>query len=87
MYATTGYEASVRNLAQTSLTQDIVFGDDHAEHQLATVTGSVGAGYTAARDVVVWGARRSAAARRREPGGAARGPAPTRHRTRRAECR
>ena len=45
VYATSGYEASVRNLAGTSLTSDNVFGDDGGIHQLATVTGSADEGY------------------------------------------
>ena len=47
VYATTGYEASVANLARTSLTQDMVFGNDGGIHQLATVTGNVTDGYVA----------------------------------------
>jgi protocatechuate 3,4-dioxygenase beta subunit len=47
VYATSGYSAGVRNLAQTSLSTDNVFSDDKAIHQLATVTGSVGKGYVA----------------------------------------
>lgn len=53
VYATVGYEASVGNLARTSLRSDMVFGDDGAVHQLATMTGSVGGGLTAALDVGV----------------------------------
>ena len=53
VYASAGYEASVRNLAQTSLTRDMVFGDDGAVHQLATVTGSISAGYAASLSVPV----------------------------------
>jgi protocatechuate 3,4-dioxygenase beta subunit len=53
VYATAGYEASVKNLASTSLTRDMVFGDDGAAHQLATVTGSVAAGYVATLPVGV----------------------------------
>jgi len=45
VYATTGYEASVTNLAQVSLDSDNVFGDDSGGSQLATVTGDVTAGY------------------------------------------
>jgi protocatechuate 3,4-dioxygenase beta subunit len=48
VYATSGYEASVRNAAQVSLAGDNVFGDDGGIHQIATMSGSVGAGYTAA---------------------------------------
>ena len=47
VYATEGYEASVRNLASTSLEDDNVFGDDDGVSQLATVTGSVEEGYAA----------------------------------------
>jgi hypothetical protein len=43
----------VRNLAQVSLTQDNVFGDDGGVHQLATVTGSTTDGYTATLTVPV----------------------------------
>ncbi|MGX5653377.1 intradiol ring-cleavage dioxygenase [Geodermatophilus nigrescens] len=46
VYATPGYEASVRNLAQVSLDSDNVFGDDSGASQLATVTGDVAGGYT-----------------------------------------
>ncbi|GAA2729961.1 intradiol ring-cleavage dioxygenase [Pedococcus aerophilus] len=47
VYATTGYEASVANLARTSLTQDMVFGNDGGIYQLATVTGNTTDGYVA----------------------------------------
>jgi hypothetical protein len=47
VYATSGYAASVGNLARTSLSTDDVFSDDKAIHQLATVTGSVSKGYVA----------------------------------------
>jgi hypothetical protein len=45
VYATSGYEASVSNLAQVALDSDNVFGDDAGASQLATVTGDVGSGY------------------------------------------
>jgi protocatechuate 3,4-dioxygenase beta subunit len=45
VYATTGYEQSVRNLQQTSLASDNVFGDDGGIHQIGTVSGSVADGY------------------------------------------
>ena len=45
VYATTGYDASVSNLAQISLASDNVFGDDGGASQLGTVTGSVSKGY------------------------------------------
>ena len=37
VYATTGYEQSVSNLARTSLSQDMVFGDDGGIHQIASM--------------------------------------------------
>lgn len=37
----------MRNLAQTSLTSDNVFGNDGGIHQLATVTGDLTRGYVA----------------------------------------
>jgi protocatechuate 3,4-dioxygenase beta subunit len=52
VYATSGYEASVRNLAGTSLTRDMVFSDG-VDEQLAAMTGSVTAGYTASLNVPV----------------------------------
>ena len=53
VYATTGYEASVANLARVSLAADTVFGDDSGAHQLGTVTGSVAEGYAVALTVGV----------------------------------
>jgi protocatechuate 3,4-dioxygenase beta subunit len=47
VYATTGYTASLSNLARTSLSTDMVFSDDNAIHQLATVTGNVKSGFVA----------------------------------------
>ena len=52
VYATTGYEQSVPNLAQTSLDRDMVFSDGY-DAQLATVSGSVDAGMTATLTVGV----------------------------------
>jgi protocatechuate 3,4-dioxygenase beta subunit len=46
VYATSGYEASVRNLAETSLERDMVFRDGWSL-QLATMGGAVDNGYTA----------------------------------------
>lgn len=48
VYATAGYESSVRNLGGVTLTSDNVFGDDGGIFQIATVTGDVTKGYTAA---------------------------------------
>jgi protocatechuate 3,4-dioxygenase beta subunit len=52
VYATTGYEASVGNLSRISLASDNVFSDG-AALELATVSGSVAAGMTAALTVAV----------------------------------
>ena len=46
VYATSGYEQSVQNLAQTSLSTDMVFRDGWTM-EVATVTGTVTAGLTA----------------------------------------
>lgn len=43
----TGYDASVNNFANVSLSTDNVFSDTQAATQLATVTGSNSAGYAA----------------------------------------
>jgi protocatechuate 3,4-dioxygenase beta subunit len=53
VYATAGYENSVRNQAQVSLARDNVFGDDGGIHQIATMAGSVAAGYTASLTIGV----------------------------------
>jgi len=53
VYATSGYEPSVAPLAQTSLANDGVFGEDGGIHQLATMTGSASGGYTAALTIGV----------------------------------
>lgn len=52
VYATTGYEASVSNLAATSLAADNVFGDG-ATLELPTISGSVAAGYQARLRVAI----------------------------------
>jgi len=46
VYATTGYEQSMRNMVQTPLSRDNVFADG-VDLQMAQCTGSVSAGYTA----------------------------------------
>jgi protocatechuate 3,4-dioxygenase beta subunit len=53
VYATDGYDGSAQNLAQTSLENDNVFGDDDGVRQLATVTGDVNSGYVAKLNVGV----------------------------------
>lgn len=52
VYATEGYEASVENLAATSLDSDMVFSDGHTL-QLAVATGSVDEGYVLSLNVPV----------------------------------
>lgn len=52
VYATSGYQASVANLAQVTLATDSVFSDGSAL-ELATVTGSVASGLTATLTVAV----------------------------------
>jgi protocatechuate 3,4-dioxygenase beta subunit len=46
VYATSGYEQSVSNLPEVTLTTDNVFGDDGGVHELGSVTGDVTSGYT-----------------------------------------
>jgi protocatechuate 3,4-dioxygenase beta subunit len=53
VYATSGYEQSVTNLARTSLASDNVFGDDGGIHQLASMTGDTNSGYVAALTIGV----------------------------------
>jgi protocatechuate 3,4-dioxygenase beta subunit len=53
VYATSGYEQSVANLAQVSLSGDNVFGDDGGIHQLATISGDAAGGYMAALTIGV----------------------------------
>ena len=52
VYATAGYEQSIANLSQVSLSSDNVFSDG-SSLELATMTGSVAAGYTATLTVAV----------------------------------
>jgi protocatechuate 3,4-dioxygenase beta subunit len=52
VYATSGYEASVTNLSRVTLSSDMVFSDG-ASLELATITGSVSSGLTAALTVAV----------------------------------
>ena len=54
VYAVAGYEQSVRNAAQVTLTSDMVFSDG-SSLELATVTGSVAGGLTATLSVAVNG--------------------------------
>ena len=52
-YRTPGYEASVDTLAGTSLAADLVFADDDAVHQLATMSGDTDSGYVGALTIGV----------------------------------
>ena len=45
VYASDGYSASIRNMAQTSLATDMVFRDGWSQ-ELATASGTTGNGYT-----------------------------------------
>ncbi len=47
VYATADYQASVRPFSRITLASDMVFSDDQAVHQMATITGDVTKGYTA----------------------------------------
>ncbi|MCJ1688000.1 intradiol ring-cleavage dioxygenase [Rathayibacter sp. VKM Ac-2927] len=53
VYALSGYEGSSENLAQVSLDDDNVFGDDGGELQLPTATGDATSGYRFALTVRV----------------------------------
>jgi protocatechuate 3,4-dioxygenase beta subunit len=53
VYATDGYSASVANMSRTTLANDNVFSDDGGVEQLATMTGTVASGLTAALTVPV----------------------------------
>jgi protocatechuate 3,4-dioxygenase beta subunit len=52
VYATTGYEQSVRNMQQTSLASDMVFSDGYSA-QLPRMSGNITDGYTAELTVAV----------------------------------
>ena len=53
VYATDGYSTSVQNLSRVSLQTDNVFGNDAGTHQIATLSGDVSSGYTAALTIGV----------------------------------
>ncbi|MET3919424.1 intradiol ring-cleavage dioxygenase [Arthrobacter sp. UYEF20] len=53
VYASAGYETSAANFPRTTLKSDNVFGNDGGIYQLATMAGSVSAGYTAGLNVTV----------------------------------
>ena len=46
VYATSGYEQSVQNLAGVSLARDNVFGDDSGVHELGAISGAISSGLT-----------------------------------------
>jgi len=46
VYATSGYEQSVQNLAGVSLARDNVFGDDGGVHELGAISGAISSGLT-----------------------------------------
>ena len=46
VYATSGYEQSVQNLAGVSLARDNVFGDDGGVHELGAISGAIASGLT-----------------------------------------
>jgi protocatechuate 3,4-dioxygenase beta subunit len=52
VYATDGYEQSVQNISQTSLSSDMVFSDGW-DSELATMSGSASSGLTAALNLAV----------------------------------
>jgi protocatechuate 3,4-dioxygenase beta subunit len=53
VYASPGYETSRRNMGRTTLQSDSVFRNDGGIYQLATMTGSAAAGYTAGLNVTL----------------------------------
>jgi protocatechuate 3,4-dioxygenase beta subunit len=55
VYATAGYEQSVRNMQSLSLATDMVFADDGGARQLGTISGDVSSGYGVALTVPVAG--------------------------------
>jgi protocatechuate 3,4-dioxygenase beta subunit len=48
-----GYEQSVTNMSRLTLATDMVFGDDLAAREMATITGDVSCGYTARLAITV----------------------------------
>ena len=46
VYATAGYEQSIRTMQGVSLASDNVFGEDAGVHQLGTMSGSIASGLT-----------------------------------------
>jgi protocatechuate 3,4-dioxygenase beta subunit len=78
VYATPGYEQSVRDLAQLTLETDNIFSDGYSQ-QLATVTGDVATGYTISLTVGVdpAGTNQGGSTPGGGPGGPGGAPPPT----------
>lgn len=74
VYATSGYQQSVANLAQITLASDNVFGNDGGVHQIPVVTGDPVAGYVAKLTAPVDTSTQPSAAA--APGGGPGGPPP-----------
>ncbi|MBT2495334.1 intradiol ring-cleavage dioxygenase [Microbacterium sp. ISL-59] len=72
VYAEAAYDGSARNLSQTTLASDNVFGEDSGALQVATVSGSVSGGYAAT--LVVGVDTTTAPTAGAAPGGGAGGP-------------
>jgi protocatechuate 3,4-dioxygenase beta subunit len=53
VYATTAYASSRRNLRRVSLSTDMVFGDDDAARELATITGDITNGFVSTLTIAV----------------------------------
>jgi protocatechuate 3,4-dioxygenase beta subunit len=53
VYATSGYSQSVTSLSRITLATDMVFRDDLAAREMATVTGNVSSGYAASLTISV----------------------------------
>ncbi len=53
VYAQPGYEKSIETLKKVTLTTDMVFREDNAAHQLATVTGDITTGYKVTLNVAI----------------------------------
>lgn len=76
VYAQSGYEQSVSNLARVTLATDNVFGDDGGVHELGAVTGDVASGYTVSLTAPVDTTTTPTAGS--APGGGPGGPPPSR---------
>lgn len=77
VYATSGYEQSVTNLAQVSLATDNVFSDDQGVSQTPTVTGDATSGYVVHLKVGVDATTQAATGMSAPTGGGQGGPGGT----------